>query len=544
MMNFFKFISLVICFLPLSLSFSQGITNNELSLLFEKNDQVIMYVGDIREFEANQLERAAISTPAVADITSAENDSIIVSAKDSGYTKLNWKDINGDHTVRIHVILEDISLFKSSIDELLESLDVPNIITKIAKNESKIILLGEVPSEMDLERLQLLLATYEDKIINLVSISEEDKSVKIEIDILEINKGGTERLGIEWPGLAALSEPARWGTLAGAPDALFRITDWTRTAFLAEVNFLVNEGSARILSRPRLVCQSGKEAELLVGGEVPILVNQQITASETTLESITEVEYKEYGINLTINPRVTPKNRIKIALNVEISDVDGETILGTTAAPTAIAYPFTKRNTSTELVLDDAQTLVIGGLIKEKKEISIQRFPFLSDLPILGILFRNQTISTGGGTDDDTELVIALTPTIIDPDSENDNSQASTNKKSTTTKETAKKNILKNRVSKAILNKYVQQIAEKIKNAFVYPAKAKEQKLEGSVQLSLQLSSAGQVLEAKITQPSGHESLDTNALKIARQVSPYPSFPSEIEREDLWINIPIVYNLK
>ena len=98
-MNFFKFISLVICFLPLSLSFSQGITNNELSLLFEKNDQVIMYVGDIREFEANQLERAAISTPAVADITSAENDSIIVSAKDSGYTKLNWKDINGDHTV-------------------------------------------------------------------------------------------------------------------------------------------------------------------------------------------------------------------------------------------------------------------------------------------------------------------------------------------------------------------------------------------------------------------------------------------------------------
>ncbi|MCK5287786.1 MAG: pilus assembly protein N-terminal domain-containing protein [Candidatus Omnitrophica bacterium] len=87
-----------------------------------------MYVGDIREFEANQLERAAISTPAVADITSAENDSIIVSAKDSGYTKLNWKDINGDHTVRIHVILEDISLFKSSIDELLKSIDGLDII--------------------------------------------------------------------------------------------------------------------------------------------------------------------------------------------------------------------------------------------------------------------------------------------------------------------------------------------------------------------------------------------------------------------------------
>ncbi len=549
MTNLFKciFISICLCFIALTHSNAQVLTNSELALLFEKNSQTIMYVGDVKTFKANQLERASISIPHIADITSAENDLIIVAAINSGYTKLSWKDSDGEHTLLIHVLVEDITLIRTSIDELIKAIDLPNIYTKIAKNESKILILGHVTSEEDLERIDQILEYYGEKIINLAALKEDDKSIQIEIDILEVNKGASENIGIEWPTGAFLTEQAaRWSTLAGIPDAFFRITDWSRTAFTSQINYLISEGKARILSRPRLVCQSGKEAELLVGGEIPILTSQAITSSSSGLETATEVEYKEYGIKLTINPVISRTNRIKIALNIEVSDIEDAVILGLTTQPTAKAYPISKRTTSTELVLNDAQTLVIGGLIKQKSTETIKKFPFLSSIPILGILFRNSEIETGGGTSklSDTELVIALTPTIIDPDAKKHSSQGSHDERTPTQKKTALKKIQKNRISKAILNKYVQQVAEKIKNAFIYPAKAKEQKLEGSVQLALQLSSAGQVLDAKITQPSGYEVLDTNSLKIIRQASPYPSFPSEIEREEIWINVPIIYNLK
>ncbi len=541
MMRFFKFLSIAIyiCILPLTYCFSQGITNNELSSLFKENNTLIMYIGDVKSFHANQLERVAITIPHVADITSAENNEIIIAAKNNGYTKLTWQDLDGEHIIRIHVLFEDISLFKSSIDELLKSIDGLDISTKIAKNESKIILTGEVKTEADRERLDTLLEIYAEKIINLVTITEEFRSIKIEIDILEISKGDSKNLGIDWPGATTVTDAGRWSTLAGIPDAFFRITDWTRSTFISQVNFLIQEGNARILSRPRLVCQSGKEAELLVGGEMPILTSQAIRDSGSAIEVTTEVEYKEYGIKLTINPVVIPNSRIKIALNVDVSDVEDAVIIGDVNAPTAKAYPFTRRTTSTELVLNNSQTLVIGGLIKEKKEESIKKFPFLSSIPILGVLFRSYHTITGGGDNSDTELVIALTPIIIDPDDGKDNIQGSTAKN-----ETAEKKVQKNSVSKVILNKYIQQVAEKIKNTFIYPAVAKEQKQEGSVQLAIQLSSSGQVLDAKITQPSGYACLDTNALKVARQASPYPSFPSEIESEDLWLNVPIVYNLK
>ncbi len=549
MTNLFKciFISICLCFIALTHSNAQVLTNSELALLFEKNSQTIMYVGDVKTFKANQLERASISIPHIADITSAENDLIIVAAINSGYTKLSWKDSDGEHTLLIHVLVEDITLIRTSIDELIKAIDLPNIYTKIAKNESKILILGHVTSEEDLERIDQILEYYGEKIINLAALKEDDKSIQIEIDILEVNKGASENIGIEWPTGAFLTEQAaRWSTLAGIPDAFFRITDWSRTAFTSQINYLISEGKARILSRPRLVCQSGKEAELLVGGEIPILTSQAITSSSSGLETATEVEYKEYGIKLTINPVISRTNRIKIALNIEVSDIEDAIILGLTTQPTAKAYPISKRTTSTELVLNDAQTLVIGGLIKQKSTETIKKFPFLSSIPILGILFRNSEIETGGGTSklSDTELVIALTPTIIDPDAKKHSSQGSHDERTPTQKKTALKKIQKNRISKAILNKYVQQVAEKIKNAFIYPAKAKEQKLEGSVQLALQLSSVGQVLDAKITQPSGYEVLDTNSLKIIRQASPYPSFPSEIEREEIWINVPIIYNLK
>ncbi|MCX5712091.1 MAG: type II and III secretion system protein, partial [Candidatus Omnitrophica bacterium] len=250
---------------------------------------------------------------------------------------------------------------------------------------------------------------------------------------MELDKDATTQLGFTWPSQINITEMGSPGipvtgavsvTQGATPSTtftttpgqtnwgqLFRVLDVSRQAFTLTLDALQRDGKARILSRPRLACQSGKEAELLVGGEKPTFTTDVASAGGTG----TSVEYKEYGIKLRIKPTVTDDFRIKVSLNVEISEVGEAETIGTTTSVTAKAYPLSKRNISTEMYLNDGQTLSIGGLIKQKEEQQNQSVPFLGKLPILGPLFRSKLTSSGGGAGNrgDTELFITLTPTLI-----------------------------------------------------------------------------------------------------------------------------------
>lgn len=95
----------------------------------------------------------------------------------------------------------------------------------------------------------------------------------------------------------------------------------------------------------------------------------------------------------------------------------------------------------------------------------------------------------------------------------------------------------------AIAN-YTRAVAQRIKDNFIYPWIAKEADIQGSLMLDLRIDSTGQLLEAKVTESSGFGVLDENAVKIAKKTSPYPSFPAEINQQELWIDIPIIYKTK
>ena len=516
-----------------------GDIDDFLILDYAESEQCALYVGDIKSFTAYTPERVTINNPEIADISSVSETEIVIVAKAAGTTSLTWNDEQGKHSVNLNVIFENISFIKEQINNLLKIVDLPDVYTKEAKNESRVILLGKVKSEEKMHRMNTVLKAYSAKIINLVSIEDTEESVQIEIKILEIKRDSAKNLGIEWPTGATLTEPTgRWNTLSSIPDAFYRIGDWTKNSFTATVNFLIQNGSARILSQPRLVCQSGKEATLLVGGEVPILTTQISSSGD----SGTSVEYKEYGIKLLINPIVTETEKIKLSLQVDVSDIETAVILGTVASPSAKAYPLTKRTTSTELFLNDGQTLIIGGLIKQKSQETLKKMPFLGDIPLLGMFFRNSDITGGGGAGQlaDTELVISLTPTLLNkkglPGKQQTYFADPVKKASSSKKDTYPK-------SKLSLDAYAQTIIQKIVDNLEYPLEAKKLSLEGSLKLALLLSSKGKVLDAKITKSSGYQILDENALKTAKQIIAYPPSPSGIRKKELWIDIPIIYNL-
>lgn len=499
-------------------------------------EEIKLLRGQTRVISTRLPTRVVIGKPEVADIADVSNSEITLSAKSPGTTTLIFWDAFGEQSIKIKVLSEDMQLIKDRADLILKNLNLPQVYTRVAEDEGKVLLLGNVRSEQDKERIATALETLKDKVVDLIVLKEEEAVVEIDVQVLELDKDATNTLGFSWPGSVTISTDQTAGsTYTGITPAswktFFSISNWSRIPFEFRLDALIQEGKARILSRPRLACQSGKEAELLVGGEKPILTTE--IAGESGASG-TDVEYKEYGIKLKIRPTVSEEERIKLSVNVEVSDVGTAETLGSATSPTARAYPLTKRTASTELFLDNGQTLSIGGLIRQKTEEDLRRMPWLSDIPVLGMFFRKRTTQVGGGTGErgSTELFITITPTIVGREAE----------------ELERRIIPVSRlpVSRAPtdpVSNYTQIIQNRIMESLIYPATAKQAGFQGTVKLSLHISYLGNLLGVLVKDSSGYRILDDNAVSIATSISSYPPFPPSIEQTELWVDIPIIYQL-
>ncbi len=169
--------------------------------------------------------------------------------------------------------------------------------------------------------------------------------------------------------------------------------------------FSLNEfrGSVNVLSTPQILTSDNKEAEIVVGENVPFISKRErdITTTNTVLNSI---ERKDVGITLRLTPQITEGDYVKLDIYQEISSIkqESETIL-INIGPTT-----TKRSTKTTVVVKDNQSVVIGGLMEEKEEVNISKVPLLGDIPVLGWLFKNKTHEKKK-----TNLLVFLTPHIV-----------------------------------------------------------------------------------------------------------------------------------
>ncbi|EPJ79667.1 MAG: type II and III secretion system protein family protein [Pseudomonas sp.] len=169
---------------------------------------------------------------------------------------------------------------------------------------------------------------------------------------------------------------------------------------LGMLNAMENSGFAYTLARPSLVALSGQSASFLAGGEFPVPVPN----GEGNGISI---EYKEFGVRLTLTPTVVGRNRILLKVAPEVSELDysaGVTIAGTTVPALNI------RRTDTSISLADGESFVVSGLISARNIASVDKFPGLGDIPVLGALFRNSSIDR-----EERELLMIVTPHLVQP---------------------------------------------------------------------------------------------------------------------------------
>jgi pilus assembly protein CpaC len=412
--------------------------------------------------------RVSVGSPDIADIVVISPSQLYVLGKDIGTTNvLLWDNSNrliGTISVQVQHDLDDL---KRKLAEIL-----PGEGIEVRSTQRSIVLSGRVSDSEKMSAAVRIAENYlaqvqtaataeqfkqqnnsrrEDKtvgqIINLLSVGGSHQ-VMLEVKVAEIQRSELRQLNAQfnafrnggnwtWGGVNGgatfppfvdqnnLRHPVfesfnsagnltRWGPavdqflpnpMSIADKGLFASFLNQSLLFNLALDAAKNKGLARILAEPTLTTLTGQEAKFLSGGQFPIPVAGNYGQ--------VGIEYKDFGVGLDFIPVVLSNGHINLKLNISVSELVDTTSLGVSVAnagSTFIVPSLTARSASGTVELGDGQTIGLAGLLNDSLRQSVNKFPGLGELPILGSLFRSQSYVKG-----DTELVILVTPHLAKP---------------------------------------------------------------------------------------------------------------------------------
>lgn len=358
-----------------------------------------------------------IANPDIADIQMMNASTILVFGKKAGQTTLMANNNNGKllayRTVTVSHNLSDLR-------DALRTV-IPGNKIKIESVPNGIVMTGEVADAAAVEDARRLAARYVPKdggeIINRIQIRGNNQ-VQILVRFAEVSRAVDKRLGINWVNAAkfgtfafglvtgaaftASSSPETWTRPTTENDSnniLGVHTDSRRLDVNGMIDALAKDGLVTILAEPSLTAMSGETASFLAGGEFPVPVPQ----SQSTIS----IEWKQYGVSLAFTPTIVGSQRINLHVRPEVSQLSdaGAVTIGEVQVPA-----LTTRRAETTIELGSGQSFAIAGLLNNNQSQSVNKFPFLGDIPILGPLFRSTRFQNN-----ESELVILITPYIVRP---------------------------------------------------------------------------------------------------------------------------------
>jgi pilus assembly protein CpaC len=173
----------------------------------------------------------------------------------------------------------------------------------------------------------------------------------------------------------------------------------------AVLSALSSNGLSQLLAQPTLLVRSGEKASFLAGGEFPVPVPQSNGGTGNTIS----IQYKEFGVRLTVTPYVLSENNIVLKIAPEVSELDynnGVQLQG------YVVPGIRRRSTETTVELGTGQSFVIAGLNYSNSSTTKEKVPFLGDIPVLGAFFKRQQ-----NQKEQQELIIVATPRLVEPES-------------------------------------------------------------------------------------------------------------------------------
>ncbi|SFJ71727.1 type II and III secretion system protein family protein [Caulobacter sp. UNC279MFTsu5.1] len=390
-----------------------------------------------------------VTNPAVADAVLRGPRRIYVLGMALGATDAVFFDASGRKILSLAIRVEQDS---TALEETLRRV-LPNANIQVQAIRDSVILTGAVANTGEAGMASQIASKFVDKpdnVLNMLTIAGKDQ-VMLKVRIVEVQRNIIKQLGFNTGAVLGQLGGAQYsfgmsptfgvnGALLGGVTGGYKL-DTTKQPIAAApaqcTNSTVVNGSnigncvgvdrigsdglnsasamvqafervglLRTLAEPNLTVVSGESGKFLVGGEFPIPVSQDISGRVS-------LEFKPYGVGLGYTPVVMSGGRISLKLSTEVSELTslGAFTLASSTGGTNLSVPgLTVRRAETTVELPSGGSLMIAGLLQQTSKQNIDALPGMTNLPILGSLFRSRDYLNG-----ETELVVIITPYIVDP---------------------------------------------------------------------------------------------------------------------------------
>lgn len=410
-----------VLFMSLALLLVPSLTGAQRLAGVERPESIQLVMGKSLVLSSGkEVKRISVADPEVADIVLLSPRQIYLTGKASGATNLTLWD-KTDRVLKIYdlSVSPDYSRLKVLIHQVLP--DEADI--KVIPAHDSVTLAGTVSSPENLGRALAIAETFApEKVVNLMQIGGVQQ-VLLEVKVAEMSRTVLKQLGFNLTylmkdgtflytfmnnlvelnnltGPLPLSPLANMGNLeiSQSVNGMFRAINGENvlTGFL---DALKQDGLVKILAEPNLICLSGQEADFLAGGEIPVPIPQGL--------GTVAIEYKKYGVSLKFKPTVLGEGLINVDVSPEVSELDPTNGVN---IENFIIPALTTRKASTSVELRDGQSFAIAGLLKDTVRNTIDKYPVLGELPVLGMLFRSTAFNKS-----ETELIIIVTPRLAKP---------------------------------------------------------------------------------------------------------------------------------
>jgi len=356
------------------------------------------------------VSNIVIGNETVADIhlEPSNPSQVFVVSKEIGSTNVFFMGTNGAivHQVEIRVTIDDEGL-KAALAKLM-----PDENIGVSVYGDSVFLGGSVHSASAAANAVNISQRFVSEAVNVINMLTVTGSqqVILQVRVAEISRSVRKNLSASTSLNLSLPAEADIGiTTTGTTPTLTSFGTGTLITDLSgfgPVSFeaLERQSLAKTLAEPVLTAISGQTASFLSGGETPVPAGVDENGNAV-------IEFRDFGINLEFTPVVHDKGRISLQIAAEISAIDATnsvTVVG------SVVSGFTTKRTETTVDLPSGGTLMLSGLLEDNISDTINGFPYLKDIPILGSLFRSTEFQL-----DETELIITITAYLANPTGNN-----------------------------------------------------------------------------------------------------------------------------
>ena len=386
------------------------------------------------------IDRISVGNPAIADVTLISKREVYFLGKALGATNvIIWSNF-GQATVIDVTVNADLTPLESELKLLLPD---EKDITVVSASGS-IVLRGTVADAVKVEQAVALaeawrarltrelvlpiqtgggttisvgggsvrdsVAAAGPRIINMLRVRDAQQ-VMLEVKVAEVSKTVLERIGVTLSQQGTsnsstftfLSQSNYLNQLLGAASI-------TRANLFdaLQIDAQKDDGLVKMLAQPTIMAISGQEASFRAGGKIfiPVARENNLTGGTTIT-----LEEKEFGVGVQFKPTVLEGGRINLKVAPEVSELNATgNPFTTVGGVTSVIPSFTVRRAETTVQLNDGQSFMIAGLVKNDVAESVNRFPGLGEIPILGALFRSSEFQS-----DKSELMFVITPRLVRP---------------------------------------------------------------------------------------------------------------------------------